>query len=79
MPPVSRKPSPRPATDLEKPADAEKAATESTPLHDEIAAQLKKDLENANPEDVTQFQEDDDPLSNVGEIVDDPDGEEENQ
>jgi hypothetical protein len=43
------------------------SAEEETPLHD----QLKKDLETADPEDVTLFEEDDDPLSNVGELIDD--------
>ena len=38
----------------------------NTPIHD----QLQQDLANADPEDVTLFEEDDDPLSHVGELVD---------
>lgn len=40
-----------------------------TPVHD----QVKEDLENAEESDLTHFDEDDDPLTNVGEFLDDDD------
>ena len=64
MPPAARKPRPAPAA----PAAEE---DNNTPIHD----QLVKDLESADPEDVTLFEEDNDPLSNVGELVDEDDDE----
>jgi len=59
MPPQARRPKPAPSSSEES----------DTPIHDQLA----KDLESADPEDVTQFAEDDDPLSNVGELVDEED------
>lgn len=47
----------------------EGSATASTPIHD----QIQKDLSDADPADVTQFEEDDNPLEHVGELTDEPD------
>lgn len=68
MPPTARKPSPKPRENEEKAETTE----DETPIHD----QLVQDLKNADPEDVTLFEEDDDPLSHVGELVDEDETEE---
>ena len=61
------------STELDNPADPEKAAKETTPVFDDVSSKLKQDLESASDEDRTQFEEDDDPLSNVGDVLDDDD------
>lgn len=66
MPPSARKdttPTP-PQQPTAPPTDSD------TPIHN----QLVQDLENADPEDVTQFEEDDDPLEHVGDLADDESG-----
>lgn len=60
-------------TVLDRPADQEKAAKESTPVHDDIHNRLVRDLESASDEERTTFEEDDDPLSHVGDVLDDDD------
>lgn len=62
-----------PESALDRPVDPDKAASESTPVHDNIPNRLLQDLESASDEERTTFEEDDDPLSNVGDVLDDDD------
>lgn len=72
MPPKPRSSETPDETPAETPVET---PTSDTPIHD----QLVEDLKNADPEDVTGFgaEEDDDPLSHVGDFdnADDLEGE----
>ena len=58
-----------PAAPLDAAATAPEGTVSETPVHD----QLVQDLESASDEERTAFEEDDDPLSHVGEVLDDDD------
>ena len=80
MPPAARKPSPTPKPVAQAASDVDpnlvtptQKVEEGTPIHD----QIKADLANADPADVTLFEEDDDPTANAGDFVDDEDDTEE--
>lgn len=66
-------PAPRKNTAPETAELSANSTEEPTPVYDEIAEEHKQDLESADPVNVTNFEEDDDPLSNVGELVADDD------